>query len=73
MSGCCDWIIGILPYVAAVERETMVPGRRGFAVSLHPLARDQAMVALLRVKLSDVKKVEAKEKKASRNKNRGSR
>ena len=38
------------------------PGRRGDPISLYPLTPDQAMAALLKVKLSDVKKLEAEEK-----------
>ena len=41
-------------------------GRRGDPVSLYPLTPDQAMSALLRVKLSDVKNLEADEKTAKR-------
>jgi len=41
--------------------KTKHPGRRGLAVSLYPLSPDEAMAALLRVKLSDVKKLEAEE------------
>jgi hypothetical protein len=37
-------------------------GRRGDPVSLHPLKPDQALAALLRVKPSDVAKLEAQEK-----------
>jgi hypothetical protein len=37
-------------------------GRRGDPVSLAPLKPDQALAALLRVKPSDVKKLEAQEK-----------
>jgi hypothetical protein len=44
------------------------PGRRGDPVSLHPLTLDQAMGALVRVKLSDVKKLEAKERAAKKSK-----
>jgi len=40
------------------------PGRCGLRVSLYPLTPDQATAALLRVKLSDVKKLEAEEAKA---------
>ena len=38
-------------------------GRRGDPVSLAPLTPDQAMAGLLKVKLSDVKKLEEKEGK----------
>jgi hypothetical protein len=37
------------------------PGRRGDPVSLAPLTPDQAMAGLLKVKLADVKKLEAAE------------
>lgn len=40
------------------------PGRAGNKISLAPLTPDQAMAGLLKVKLSDVKKLEAEEKKA---------
>jgi len=39
------------------------PGRRGNAVSLAPLTTEQALAALVQVKLSDVKKIEAQEKR----------
>jgi len=39
-------------------------GRGGNNVSLHPLTPDQAMAALLKVKPSDVKKLEEEEKKS---------
>ena len=38
------------------------PSRRGDPVSLAPLKPDQALAALLRVKPSDVRKLEAQEK-----------
>jgi hypothetical protein len=38
------------------------PGKRSKAVSLAPLTPDQALAGLLKVKLSDVKKLEAEEK-----------
>jgi hypothetical protein len=41
-------------------------GRRGDPVSLHPLTPDQAMAALVRVRLSDVKKLEAAEARTKR-------
>ena len=37
------------------------PGRRGVPVSLAPLTLSQALGAAVRVKLADVKKLEAKE------------
>ena len=43
------------------------PGRGGLRVSLYPLTPDQATAALLKVKLSDVKKLEAQEAKSKRN------
>jgi hypothetical protein len=46
------------------------PGRRGDPVSLHPLTLDQAMGALVRVKLSDVKKLEAKERAGKKKRKR---
>jgi hypothetical protein len=39
------------------------PGRRGNPVSLAPLTADEALRAVLQVKLADVKKLEAKGKK----------
>jgi hypothetical protein len=39
------------------------PGRAGNNISLDPLTPDDAMRAILKVKLSDVKKLEAEEKK----------
>ena len=40
------------------------PGRGGHKLSLYPLTPDQATAALLRVKLADVKKLEAEEAQA---------
>ena len=44
------------------------PGRRGNPVSLAPLTPDQALAGLLKVKLSDVKKLEAAEAKGKKGK-----
>jgi hypothetical protein len=38
------------------------PGRRGNAISLHPLTPDDALRGLLRVKPADLKRVEDREK-----------
>jgi hypothetical protein len=41
-------------------------GRKGNPVSLHPLTPEQALGGLLKVKLSDVRKLEAAEKRKGR-------
>ena len=43
-------------------------GRRGDPISLAPLTPDQAMAALLKVKLSDVEKLGEREAKAGKKK-----
>jgi hypothetical protein len=45
-------------------------GRRGNSISLAPLSADQALAAALKVKLSDVQKLEAEERAAKAKKKR---
>jgi hypothetical protein len=44
------------------------PGRRGNAISLHPLTPQQALAGLLKISPKDVKAIKAEESKAMRRK-----
>ena len=50
--------------ISIPKKKKSHPGRGGHKLSLYPLTPDQATAALLRVKLADVKKLEAEEAQA---------